>query len=411
MPEISKEIKEFVEKIRDELKGEIDKIKKKITPEEKEEEKVVKKGIFKRVREFLRKLSTGVLIVIVVILLLLEKVKFPFPSWLKKIGGIVGTYWWIAGLIGAVVVFIYYANKWYYYEPKDKSPSEKEKKATLKLRGTLMMLFAGTLVFWFTLYVVYVYFRGWTTFELLSCWQLWLAGIVIPWISLLLFPKTGKIIFNFLITMCIAAIIVSIVGLYVGIKPIPVDTRVAKEVVFEGYKKTINPHIEEIKRLKKELLSVDSLDEKKRILLKIQREVRTCEKIREIFGVNKQEKKKIFLRPLYKMDFSYPWEPGYEKVKRAFKRHGVFPGISHPVRLVSQYKNRVIFESGRNVKVRFIGEFKDDNYKGKWIKYSKRGVISTGGFELKFYGCCNEAGVGRWWFSYRPKEKYVLYFY
>ncbi|MCD6528049.1 hypothetical protein J7K44_00145 [bacterium] len=412
MPEISKEIKEFVEKIRDELKGEIDKIKKKITPEEKEEEKVVKKGIFERIKEFLKKLSTEVLIVIVVILLLLEKVKFPFPSWLRKIGGIVGIYWWIAGLIGAVVVFIYYANKWYYAEPRDKSIEEKERVARLKLIGILMMLFAGTLVFWFILYVFFVYFVGWTKSELISCWQLWLVGPVISWIVILTLPGTGKMIIKTIIIVCIIAVVSGIVGLYFDIRPVPPEIRVAKEVIFQSYKESVRPHIERIKGLKERLISARSLEEEKKVILEIKKEVEICREIRKRYSVfRNKEEKKIFLKPLYRMDFSYPWEPGLEKVKKAFKRHGAFPGISHPVRLVSQYKNRVIFESGKRVKVRFIGEFKDDSYRGKWIKYTERGVISTGGFELKFYGCCNEAGVGRWWFSTHPEEKYVLYFY
>ena len=407
------EIKEYIKEQIEKIEKKLEEFTEKITGKEKEEIKTELSGWDRFKAKFQRFLGwIGVIISIILFCVIW------FIGWLIEASKRVAVptvsreYLGILGVL-AVILFIYYANKWYYAEPLDKSIKEKERVARLKLIGILMMLFAGTLVFWFILYVFFVYFVGWTNSELISCWQLWLVGPVISWILLLTLPGTGRIITKTIICVCIVAILISIAGLYFDVRPIPPEVRVAKEVISQGYKESVRSHIEKIKEFKKRLTSARSLDEEKKIIAEIQKEVEICRKIRKRYSMleNRKEKKIIFLKPLYRMDFSYPWEPGLKKAKKVFRKQGAFPGIAQAVRLVSQYKNRIIFESGKDIKVKFVGEFKDDNYRGKWIKYTERRVISTGGFELKFYGCCNEAGVGRWWFSCRPREKYVLYFY
>ena len=312
MQEISEEIKNLIEKIKNELEEEINKIKEKVTPKKGEnEEKKVKEGILTRTREFLRRLTTGFLVAIAMILLLLEMAKFPFPPLLEKIGKIIGTYWWIGALIGAVILFIYYANKWYYAELRDKSIEEKERVARLKLIGILMMLFAGTLVFWFILYVFFVYFVGWTNSELISCWQLWLVGPVISWILLLTLPGTGRIITKTIIAATVVATMSSIAGLYFDIKPVPKCVRLIKEVRYKGYQATVKPVLEKIEQIEQRLIQSESLEEKKELLKELKKRYRDYLHIRAVFGI----KDKGFYKPEFL---------GFFSIEDFFKVHNQF---------------------------------------------------------------------------------------
>ncbi|MHA1700781.1 MAG: hypothetical protein ACTSWK_00805 [Promethearchaeota archaeon] len=294
------EIKEYIKEQIGKIEEKLEEFTKKITGKEKEEIKTELSGWDRFKAKFQRFLGwIGVIISIILFCVIW------FIGWLIEVSKRVAVptvsreYLGILGVL-AVILFIYYANKWYYYEPKDRSPSEKEKTAALKLRGILMMLFGGTLVFWFILYVFFVYFVGWTNSELISCWQLWLVGPVISWILLLTLPGTGRIITKTIICVCIVAILISIVGLYLDMRPVPKGIRLIREAKYKGYQATVNPVLEKIEQIEQKLIQSESLEEKKELLKELKKRYRDYLYIRAVFGI----KDKGFYKPEFLGFFS-----------------------------------------------------------------------------------------------------------
>ncbi|MCD6283715.1 hypothetical protein J7J12_00460, partial [bacterium] len=152
------EIKEYIKEQIGKIEKKLEEFTERITGKEKEEVKTAL-GRWDRLKAKFQQFLGWIGVIISIILFCL----IWFIGWLIEVSKrvVVPTvsreYLGILGVL-AVILFIYYANKWYYAEPRDKSIEEKERVARLKLIGILMMLFAGTLVFWFILYVFFVYF-------------------------------------------------------------------------------------------------------------------------------------------------------------------------------------------------------------------------------------------------------------
>ena len=305
------EIKEYIKEQIEKIEKKLEEFTEKITGKEKEEIKTELSGWDRFKAKFQRFLGwIGVIISIILFCVIW------FIGWLIEASKRVAVptvsreYLGILGVL-AVILFIYYANKWYYAEPLDKSIKEKERVARLKLIGILMMLFAGTLVFWFILYVFFVYFVGWTNSELISCWQLWLVGPVISWILLLTLPGTGRIITKTIIAVTIVATISSIAGLYFDIKPVPKCVRLIKEVRYKGYQATVKPVLEKIGQIEQRLIQSESLEEKKELLKELKKRYRDYLHIRAVFGI----KDKGFYKPEFL---------GFFSIEDFFKVHNQF---------------------------------------------------------------------------------------